>query len=180
MLIDRLPSWLRFKRDVRETGQIARSFPLDLVDGIDPSIGFRLSELDIGDVQNLATANPVELFVETPYSFGQIIDWMAQAQLLAEIGPQRFVQARASGIRDIMTLICLGSTSTGRVLLKPILSAADESDDALEARVTGIGEKLHVRHLRHWSNLLLHAIHAPVASPPVVETSNVAVLKATS
>ena len=96
VLIDRLPSWLRFKRDIAEASQIGRSFPLDLIDGIDPSIRFRLNELDFGDVQNLATANPVELLVETPYSFGQILDWMAQAQLLAELGPQRFLDGTAA------------------------------------------------------------------------------------
>ena len=119
VLIDRLPSWLRFKRDIAEAGQIGRSFPLDLVDGIDPSIGFRLNELDFGDVQNFATANPVELLVETPYSFGQIIDWMAQAQLLAELGPQRFLSARNHGVRDMAAFLDLGRTEPAEPFCDP-------------------------------------------------------------
>jgi hypothetical protein len=136
VLIDRLPSWLRFKRDVAEAGQIGRSFPLDLIDGIDPSIGFRLNELDFGDVQNLATANPVELFVETPYSFGQIIDWMAQAQLLAELGPKGFLDARQQGVRDMAAFLELGRGDTGRKVLRPLISAADEDEELLRARIT--------------------------------------------
>ena len=37
----------------------SRSLPLDLIDGIDPSIRFRLNQLEIAEAQNLATANPI-------------------------------------------------------------------------------------------------------------------------
>jgi hypothetical protein len=178
VLIDRLPSWLRFKRDIAEAGQIGRSFPLDLVDGIDPSIGFRLSELDFGDVQNLATANPVELLVETPYSFGQILDWMAQAQLLAELGPQGFLAARQLGIRDIAAFLGLGRSDAGRTLLRPLLSGSNETDEVLRARIDSIARKLHVRQLEHWRALLSDALEAPQAER--VGEARVTPLRATS
>jgi hypothetical protein len=159
VLIDRLPSWLRFKRDVKEASEIARSFPLDLIDGIDPSIMFRLTELDFGDVQNLATANPVEVFVETPYSFGQIIDWMAQAQLLAELGPQGFLTARQRGVRDMAAFLDLGRCKAGRTLLRPLLLAADdEPDELVQARYDSVARKLHVKHLERWWEMLSHAL----------------------
>ena len=179
VLIDRLPSWLRFKRDVAEAGQIGRSFPLDLIDGIDPSIRFRLNELDFGDVQNLATANPVELFVETPYSFGQIIDWMAQAQLLAELGPQGFLDARRHGVRDMAAFLALGRSDTGQALLRPLLCAADEADELLQARIDSVANKLHVRHLEHWGALLSRALDACEADA-VAEDAKVTALRATS
>ena len=179
VLIDRLPSWLRFKRDIAEAGQIGRSFPLDLIDGIDPSIGFRLNELDFGDVQDLATANPVELLVETPYSFGQILDWMAQAQLLVEFGPQQFLVARKHGVRDMAAFLDLGRTDHGRALLRPLLSAADEPDEMLRARIDSIARKLHVRQLEHWWALLSQALDVP-RSDHLVADANVTPLRATS
>ena len=120
VLIDRLPHWLRLKRDVPQAGEISRSFPLDLIDGIDPSIRFRLNQLEIAEVQNLATANPILLYVEAPYGLLEVIDWMAQAQLLAELGPERFLQARSAGIRDMGAFLELGGSEEGRRLLAPL------------------------------------------------------------
>ncbi len=178
VLVDRLPGWLRFKHDVAELSQIERSFPLDLLDGIDTTIKFRLNELDIAEVQNLAAANPVELFVETPYGFAEILDWMAQAQLLAELGPQRFLAARNAGIRDMTFLLDLGRSDAGRALLRPFLAAdGSESDEMLRVRIEGIAKKLHVRHLVHWTTLLAQAVDDPAA--PGTVTANVTPLKAT-
>lgn len=164
VLVDRLPAWLRLKRDVPEASRIGRSFPLDLVDGIDTTVKFRLNELDVAEVQNLASANPVELFVETPYGFGQILDWMAQAQLLAELGPQRFLAARDAGVRDMVALLDLARSDTGRALLKPILAADGETDEVLRARAESVARKLHVRHLAHWAALLSRALEDPSSS----------------
>lgn len=165
VLVDRLPAWLRFKREVAEASQIKRSFPLDLIDGIDTTIKFRLNGLDVTEVQNLATANPIELFVETPYGFGQIFDWMAQAQVLAELGPQRFVRARDAGIRDMKCVLDLSRTETGRALLKPFFAAdTNETDDALHVRIDSIANKLHVRQLAQWTTLLARAVDDPPAT----------------
>ena len=154
VLVDRLPTWLRFKRDVPEGAEIGRSFPLDLLDGIDPSIKFRLNELDIQDVQNLATANPVELFVETPYSFTQVVDWMAQAQLLAELGPQRFLKARASGVRDMATFGGLAGSEAGRQFLGRLLAVDGATEEVVEAWLAGVATKPHIRELGAWCGLL--------------------------
>jgi hypothetical protein len=50
--------------------------PTDMIDGIDMQTKFRLMEAGVQDVQNLATANPVLLYVETPFSLLTILDWM--------------------------------------------------------------------------------------------------------
>lgn len=162
VLIDRLPHWLRLKRDVPEADEIARSFPLDLIDGIDPSIRFRLNQLEIAEVQNLATANPILLYVEAPYGLLEVIDWMAQAQLLVELGPERFLQARSAGVRDMVAFLELGRSEQGRRLLAPLLlPEAQAGDEALQVRFDSIANKLHVQHLHRWSTVILQALDAP-------------------
>lgn len=155
VLIERLPGWLRIKREVAEAKDIGRSFPLDLIDGIDPTIKFRLNQLEITDVQNLATTNPILLYVESPYGLVEIIDWIAQAQLLTELGPKLFLAARDKGIRDMVTVLDLGTSDAGRKLLEPFLLTGDgASDDALRVKFESLVHKLHVRHLEHWWTLL--------------------------
>ena len=162
VLIDRLPHWLRLKRDVAEAADIPRSFPLDLIDGIDPSIKFRLNQLEIAEVQNLATANPVLLYVASPYGLLEVIDWIAQAQLLAELGPQRFLAARANGVRDMVEFLELGRSEAGRRLLASLLVPETEADDqVLQAKFDSIASKLHVQHLQHWWTLVAKALDAP-------------------
>jgi hypothetical protein len=162
VLIDRLPNWLRLKRDVPEAGEISRSFPLDLIDGIDPTIRFRLNQLEIAEVQNLATANPILLYVAAPYGLVEVIDWMAQAQLLAELGPQRFLEARSRGIRDMVAFLELGRTEQGRRLLAPLLLPDGEADDeALRATFDSIATKLHVQHLHHWWTVISQILDVP-------------------
>lgn len=78
--------------------------PLEVIDGIDSGIRFRLEESNIYDVQNLATQNPIELCVDTPYSLLQIFDWVLQAQLCTVVGGRSFEGLRAHNIRTIFDL----------------------------------------------------------------------------
>jgi hypothetical protein len=162
VLIDRLPHWLRLKREVPEADDISRSFPLDLIDGIDSSIRFRLNQLEIAEVQNLATANPILLYIEAPYGLLEVIDWMAQAQLLVELGPERFLQARSTGVRDMVAFLELGQSKEGRRLLAPLLlPEAEANEEALQVRFDSIAGKLHVQHLHHWWTVISQALNAP-------------------
>lgn len=166
VLVARLPVTAWLKSAVKAAPNIKRSFPLDLIDGIDTTIMFRLNELDVADAQNLATANPVELFVETPYGFGQILDWMAQAQLLTEIDPEVFPRARDAGIRDIVCLLDMGKSVDGRTLIRPFLGGGNDPDAMLRVRIGSIANKLHVCHLTRWITLLAQAIRDPAMAVP--------------
>lgn len=79
--------------------------PLEAIQGVDPDIRARLEDHNLYDVQNLATANPIILFVETPYGIYQSIDWVGQAQLLTLVGFQNFQKLQKIGIRTIFDFV---------------------------------------------------------------------------
>lgn len=82
----------------------AKIVPLEVIDGIDAETAFRLEESNLYDVQNLAAINPVALYAESPFSLHQILDWVLQAQLCANVGPQVFAQLKAHRLRTVFDL----------------------------------------------------------------------------
>jgi hypothetical protein len=161
LLIDRLPERLRVKRPVEQAAEIGREFPLDLIDGITPTIKFRLASFDLTDVHNLAAADPVTLYLESPFGHLEILDWIAQAQLLACVGPERFLTCRAANVRDIHGLLAAGRTDDGRKRLKTVLfddAGATEAD--VRRTIDAYAATLHVQRLEHWWRAIT-AIMAP-------------------
>lgn len=64
----------------------APDLPLQMVQGINIWKEHRLEEEGIENVQNLATADVIELAVKTHYSMRTLMDWVDQAILLARLG----------------------------------------------------------------------------------------------
>ncbi|WP_267358542.1 MULTISPECIES: hypothetical protein [unclassified Methylobacterium] len=103
MVMDR-SKLAHFKRDNPEICRKITATPVDIIDGIDSDIRDRLADHHIRSTQNLATANPLMLFVETPYGVYQIMEWVAQAQLCCSVGPDKLIRLWQPGIRTLFDL----------------------------------------------------------------------------
>jgi hypothetical protein len=160
-LMRRFPQ-LQAKRLDPKTATLSPIMPLTMIDGIDWFIAFRLGEHEIEDVQNLAAANPFELFASTPYGLYQVIDWIAQAQLLVAVGPARVERLRELNVRNLRDLAGLRAQPALRMaaqkaLLGDALGAADDvtlfdtalatvSDDLYSRRIEQIWRVLAERY----------------------------------
>lgn len=179
--------WIQQKRVSKASRDMQEEMPLDMISGIDAFMKLRLSEFEIEDVQNLATFNPIQLFVETPYSLYEVIDWVSQAQLIVAVGSPKALRLREMGVRTIFDLErCLYNRNLARQLSRILCvhepedlgarparavgengeRALDETDE-LSAIVAYLRDDLHVRRLRQIWDVINEALDSrtgPVAS----------------
>jgi hypothetical protein len=163
-----------FKSEDESVYNTFSATPVEVIDGIDTDVRSRLSLHNIVSVQNLATANPIMLFVETPYGVYQIIDWVAQAQLCSALGPKAVIEFWKLGIRTIFDLerALMGASSTrelrhevgkiivlgrsaeeqGRLGLAPASTPSDAADKTVLALASIILDDLHIQRLRQIAN----------------------------
>lgn len=155
-----------------EPGTYRRRFvvPTDIIDGIDMLTKFRLMEAGIRDVQNLASANPVLLYVETPYGLLAIIDWIAQAQLILALGCRAALELRSVGIRTIIDIPAMNVSDLARKIVlekaQPAL-AAEPTAQHFDAFYDLLTRDVHVRRLINFWNVMNSLIgdQAPAEGP---------------
>jgi len=159
--------------------------PIEIVDGIDYDVRYRLEETNIVDVQNLATYNPILLFVETPYGLYEAFDWVLQAQLCLSVGPKTFLELKNYKVRTIFDLekAVTGDGTDGltRMIGSLLYANADPEvrkfiaadpnaptePDAGSVRhaVDVMGDNLHTRRLRQlWSVIYDQLTPAPAGA----------------
>jgi hypothetical protein len=166
-LMQKVPQ-LALKRRDPDAAAALRALPIEIVDGIDSQVAFRLAEREITDIENLATQNAILLATETPYSLLQVIDWIAQAQLALEVGPKTYRELRQQGFRTIFTLEAACADPGIEALALKILYTTDRPA-SLKSRMAAMKASLHVQRLDE----VYRMVNAAVAPSPG-RTGNIA------
>jgi hypothetical protein len=113
MIADKFKDWTR--SDVH-----SEDFNLELIEGISPSIRYRLEEIGIDNGVALAFANPFAMFDASLTPMNEIVDWIAQAQLLVLLKTDRFQTLQKAGYRTIFDLIRLMKGQNGSATLRSL------------------------------------------------------------
>jgi hypothetical protein len=138
----------------------SRRVPLNVIEGVTRPIRSRLAQANIDEAQNLATSNPVFLWAETSYDLFEIIDWVAQAQLIVAVGPRAATALRDCGIRTVFDFLQAADDEAMVLLLAKILLAEISTQPdagAVQLLSVSLRENLAVRRL--W--MLRDALIAP-------------------
>ena len=76
-------------------------YPLSQLDGLNFWYEARLLEVGIEDMQNLATANIVDVMLNTRIPVGRLVDWLDQALLYIRLGEKKDAEARRNSLRNV-------------------------------------------------------------------------------
>lgn len=118
---------------------------LTQIEGITPSLRFRLNELGIEDAEGLAKINPVSLTEYTGLPLAETVDWVGQAQLLLLLKPDAYSILQSHGIRRIVDFIRCVDNETDRRMLGSLMRL---DDDLLRLGVANIQRSAEYRNLR--------------------------------
>jgi hypothetical protein len=126
-----------------------RSVPIDVLDGVDKGHARVLRGCGITDVQNMASANPVQLLLQTSFGLYQILDWMDQALLITSVGWDQANRLRLLGVRTASNLIELGRYSDNAMAsrVSQVLFEYDGTDSAIRHFTKIMEEDIHYKRI---------------------------------
>jgi hypothetical protein len=129
--------------------QGGRSAPIDVLDGVDKGHARELRACGITDVQNMASANPIQLLLQTSFGLYQILDWMDQALLVTAVGWEHANRLRLLGVRTASNLIELGRYSDNAMAsrVSQVLFEYDGTDSAIRHFTKIMEEDLHYKRI---------------------------------
>lgn len=130
--------------------------PLNQLDGLTVWHEARLEEEDVENVQNMATADIVDLLVNTRIPVARLVDWIDQAILLTQLGPDvdpdspRRMRLAQCGIRSASALLQAADGRAGADLAVLDRSPADDGSSALSAVISCIRTNDNLAQVLRW------------------------------
>ncbi|MDQ3618692.1 MAG: hypothetical protein M3391_01000 [Actinomycetota bacterium] len=146
---------------VRSGETMDERYPLSDLDGLNVWCQARLMEEGIEDMQNLTTANLVDLMLYTRMPVGRITDWIDQAFLYLRVGgglegvETDRAKLRRLGIRTATDLIdaCEAGRRHDRAFYDPflrVLNADPSEPSAVEGLRRALEGEVNLWHIREW------------------------------
>lgn len=139
--------------------------PINDLDGLTVWHEARLEEEDIENIPNMATADIVDLMLNTRIPSDRIIDWVDQAILFTHIGPETEGRLdsrgilRGHGIRTASSLVEAYNRSEShgdRDKFEKILPSAEEARSPMRSLVDALGTNPNLELIQTWRMLEPH------------------------
>ena len=135
--------------------------PVSDLDGLTVWHEARLQEEDIENIPNMADADLVELFLNTRFPPERIIDWMDQAILYTQLGPQGEKpekgtrnKLRLHGIRTATSLLQALTKEESRKTVERLLEE-EEGVNALPTLQSSLIINANLRLIQRWRDMLM-------------------------
>ena len=156
--------WLtrQLRRYLLGDAGLTDEFSLDLVQGISPFRKLRLYEIGMDNCENLATANPITLYLTSNLSLLEVIDWIAQAQLLVLVGQDKFRVLQANSYRTVIDLDRGAASPAAGRLCALLAFSAEQLTDVRD----GLQQDPNFMRLAALRGKVVYAKASPTILPP--------------
>ncbi|HEX2028092.1 MAG TPA: hypothetical protein VHF25_08850 [Nitriliruptorales bacterium] len=155
---------------------LRNQFPLTHLDGLNMWYESRLVEEGIEDLQNLATAELVDVLLSTRVPVGRVVDWIDQAHLYLRVTDRDQREAlRRLGIRtatDLQDAFADPATATPTAAAWParaeqvrrvVYEDATDAVHAVDILLASLAGEANLRHARDWREFHQRATSHPPA-----------------